>query len=76
MVAGKTEIQTELDINSLYGSHFGAWAKLWDANALQPLDKPYQEEMSMETPRRRAPSAPSTTHDINGTNEDDRIAEA
>ncbi|ELR04766.1 hypothetical protein VC83_01191 [Pseudogymnoascus destructans] len=32
--------------------------------------------MSMESPRRRAPSAPSTTYDINGTNEDDRIAKA
>ncbi|OBT88625.1 hypothetical protein VE02_04042 [Pseudogymnoascus sp. 03VT05] len=31
--------------------------------------------MSMESPRRRAPSAPSTTYDINGTNEDDRIDE-
>ncbi|OBT47522.1 hypothetical protein VE00_03182 [Pseudogymnoascus sp. WSF 3629] len=31
--------------------------------------------MSMESPRRRAPSAPSTTYDINGANEDDRIAE-
>lgn len=77
MAAGKTDIQTELDIDGLYQSHFRAWAKLWDANApLQLLNKPYQEAMSTETPRRRAPSAPSTAYDINDTNEDDRIAEA